>query len=108
MQYRLINVDIDRRDTTLECQGIAIRSGHVELEMFNIYIPPVACCPTGYHLNIGALVCGENRLMLGDFNAHYDLWHCCLSNDRRGIELAEQIDDSTPVITRKVSSPTVV
>ncbi|XP_069961970.1 uncharacterized protein [Bactrocera oleae] len=95
VQYRLIDGDIDHRDTTLECQGIAVRSGDVELEIFNIYIRPVTCCPTGYHPNIGALLRGENRLVLGDFNAHHDLWHSCLSNDRRRMELAEQIDDST-------------
>ncbi|XP_054088729.1 uncharacterized protein LOC128922414 [Zeugodacus cucurbitae] len=95
MQYRLIEGDIDRRVTSLEYQGIAVRSGDVELEIFNIYIPPVTSCPTGYHPNISALLRGENRLVLGDFNARHDLWHSCLSNDRRGMELAEQIDDST-------------
>ncbi|XP_049318515.1 probable RNA-directed DNA polymerase from transposon X-element isoform X1 [Bactrocera dorsalis] len=84
VQYRQIDEDID-----------TIRSGDVELEIFNIYIPPVTCCPTGYHPNIGALLRGETRLVLGDFNAHHDLWHSSLSNDRRGMELAEQIDDST-------------
>ena len=29
----------------------------------------------------GALLRGENRLVLGDFNAHLDPWHSCLSND---------------------------
>ncbi|XP_069968578.1 uncharacterized protein Dyrk3 isoform X2 [Bactrocera oleae] len=95
VQYRLIDVDIDRRDSTLEFQGIAVRSGDVELEIFNIYIPPVTCFPTGYHPNIDALLRGENRLLLGDFNAHHDLWHSCLSNDCRGMELAQQIYDST-------------
>lgn len=33
--------------------------------------------------------------MLGYFNANYDLCRSCLLNDRRGIELAEQIYDST-------------
>ncbi|XP_069962582.1 uncharacterized protein, partial [Bactrocera oleae] len=95
VQYRLIDDDIDRRDTALECLGIAVRSGDVELEIFNIYIAPVTCCPAGYHPNIGVLLRGKNRLVLGDFKAHHDLWHSCLSNDRRGMELAEQIDDST-------------
>ncbi|XP_053968826.1 uncharacterized protein LOC128870250 [Anastrepha ludens] len=30
-----------------------------------------------------------------DFNAHHGLWHSSLPNDRRGQQLAEQIDDST-------------
>ncbi|XP_036317365.1 uncharacterized protein LOC118732343, partial [Rhagoletis pomonella] len=41
------------------------------------------------------LLRGENRLVVGDFNAHHDLWHSSLANDRRGNSLAEQIDDST-------------
>ncbi|XP_053968961.1 uncharacterized protein LOC128870372 [Anastrepha ludens] len=95
VQYRLIDEGIDRRDSTLECQGIAVRSGDSELEIFNVYIPPVTCCPAGYHPDIGALIRGENRLVVGDFNAHHDLWHSSLPNDRRGQQLAEQIDDST-------------
>ncbi|XP_053969088.1 uncharacterized protein LOC128870451 isoform X3 [Anastrepha ludens] len=95
VQDRLIDEGIDRRDSTLECQGIAVRSGDSELEIFNIYIPLVTCCPAGYHPDIGALIRGENRLVVGDFNAHHDLWHSSLPNDRRGQQLAEQIDDST-------------
>lgn len=34
--FRLIDGDIDSKRTTLECQGIVIRSGDVKLEIFNI------------------------------------------------------------------------
>ena len=71
---------------------IAIRSGNVEPDIFNTYITPVTYCRTRYHPNMGALLRDENGLVLGDFNAH--LWHSCLSNDRRDMKLAEQIDDN--------------
>ncbi|XP_037811763.1 uncharacterized protein LOC119603706 [Lucilia sericata] len=35
------------------------------------------------------------RLVLGDFNAHNQLWHSSLGEDQRGALLAEQIDEST-------------
>ncbi|KAM7363422.1 uncharacterized protein ACRADG_000333 [Cochliomyia hominivorax] len=34
-------------------------------------------------------------LVLGDFNAHHQLWHSRLGDDQRGTLLAEQIDEST-------------
>ena len=45
--------------------------------------------------DISALLQGNNRLVLGDFNAHHELWFSLLGNDHRGIALAEQIDNST-------------
>ncbi|XP_075166038.1 uncharacterized protein LOC142238318 [Haematobia irritans] len=59
-----------------------------------MYIPPVCSCAPGYSPNIEWLLCGHNRLVLGDFNAYHELWHSPLGNDQRGIALAEQIDDS--------------
>ena len=38
---------------------------------------------------------GNTRLVLGDFNAHHELWHSSLGDDQRGALLAEQIDEST-------------
>lgn len=43
LQYRVINDDIDFRYTTLECQDIAIRSGDVEIEIFNSYSDEQYC-----------------------------------------------------------------
>lgn len=57
VQYRLFDGDNDR--------SIGIRSGDDKLEIFTVYIPPVTYCPTGYHLKIGALLRGKNRLVLG-------------------------------------------
>ena len=75
VQYRTLSPDLDARDQYLEVQGIAVRSGDTELELYNVYVPPVASCPTGYHPDIRTLLDGEMRLVLGDFNAHHQLWH---------------------------------
>lgn len=37
----------------------------------------------------------NNRVVLGDFNAHHELWLSVLVYDQRGIALAEHIDGST-------------
>ncbi|KAM7341286.1 uncharacterized protein ACRADG_012216 [Cochliomyia hominivorax] len=83
------------RDQYLEIQGIAVRSGDVDLELYNVYIPPVASCPTGYRPDIRSILDGNIRLVFGDFNAHHQLWHSRLGDDQRGTLLAEQIDEST-------------
>ncbi|XP_065363210.1 uncharacterized protein LOC135956600 [Calliphora vicina] len=69
VQYRALSLDLNSRDQYLEVQGIAVRSGDTELELYNVYIPPVASCPTGYHPDIRNLLDGDTRLVLGDFNA---------------------------------------
>lgn len=81
MQHRFIDGAIDRKDTALECQGKLSVHRFTELEIHNIYNPTTTCCPTGYHKNIGALLGGENRLVL--FNAHHDFYYTSLSSGRR-------------------------
>ncbi|KAM7356297.1 uncharacterized protein ACRADG_002101 [Cochliomyia hominivorax] len=95
VQYRALSLDLTSRDQYLEIQGIAVRSGDVDLELYNVYIPPVASCPTGYRPDIRSILDGNIRLVLGDFNAHHQLWHSRLGDDQRGTLLAEQIDEST-------------
>ncbi|XP_046802955.1 uncharacterized protein LOC124418958 [Lucilia cuprina] len=95
VQYRALSLDLNARDQYLEVQGIAVRSGETDLELYNVYIPPVASCPSGYRPDIRTLLDGDMRLVLGDFNAHHQLWHSSLGEDQRGASLAEQIDEST-------------
>ncbi|KAM7361982.1 LOW QUALITY PROTEIN: uncharacterized protein ACRADG_012848 [Cochliomyia hominivorax] len=95
VQYRALSLDLTSRDQYLEIQGIAVRSGDVDLELYNVYIPPVASCRTGYRPDIRSILDGNIRLVLGDFNAHHQLWHSRLGDDQRGALLAEQIDEST-------------
>ncbi|XP_073821612.1 uncharacterized protein [Musca autumnalis] len=95
VQYRPISPELDSSDPYLECMGVAVRCGSAEIELLNVYIPPVNSCAPRYLPNIRPLLRGDNRLALGDFNAHHELWHSALGNDQRGTDLAEQIDSST-------------
>lgn len=70
--------------------GKAMSSSRYLIFTYSCYIFPNRISP-----DIGALLRFENRLALGDFNAYRDLWHSCLSNDRMGMEIMEQIDEST-------------
>ena len=67
-----------------EIQCIAVRSGDVDIEIFNIYIPPVAVCRFGYSSTLDFLLEGQNRIILEDLNAHHDSWFSELECDCRG------------------------
>jgi len=82
------------QDEFAEVQGIAVRSGDNEIEILNIYIPPVSACDPGYTPNIQHLLEGDFRIVLGDFNAHHSSWHSSLRNDARGTSISEQIDET--------------
>lgn len=81
-------------DDTLEQLAITIRSGNNAVSLVNLYIPPTACCPAGYTLNIQHLLQLKDSLIIGDLNAHHRTWYSALGDDARGIDLIDQIDTS--------------
>ena len=87
-------LSLTSNDDHLELQGIAVRSGEDEIEILNVYIPPTAACRLGYRPSIEFLMEGDNRVILGDLNAHHDSWHSELENDARGNLLADEIDNT--------------
>ncbi|XP_058982740.1 probable RNA-directed DNA polymerase from transposon BS isoform X1 [Musca domestica] len=95
VQYRPISLELVSSDPYMECVGVAVKCGTAEVEVLNVYIPPINSCEPRYLPDISPLLVGNNRLVLGDFNAHHELWHSVLGNDQRGSALAEQIDCST-------------
>ena len=66
-------------------QGITVRSRELEIEIFNIYIPNVAVCRSGYSPSLDILLEGQNRIILGNLNAHHDR-KCCAALNRQFIE----------------------
>lgn len=80
VQYRLIDRDIDCRDTTPECQGMAIRSGDAEPEIFNTYTSYML----QHHPIIGALLRDKNR---GGLTRTTIFGIQSLTNNSMGIEL---------------------
>ncbi|KAI5727897.1 hypothetical protein M8J77_008348 [Diaphorina citri] len=95
VQYSSVTIPTPRQqDTFLEQQAIAIKSGQTKITLVNIYIPPTSSCDAGYHANIEHLLELEDTILLGDFNAHHDLWDPYLPADQRGEDLVDQIDTS--------------
>ncbi len=77
-------------DNTTESQ--AIQFG--DLTIVNVYIPPVTSCPPDYMPDFQSLFPSGEALVLGDFNAHDQLWYSSL-DDTRGNNLADFISDSS-------------
>ncbi len=65
-----------------------------DTNILNVYIPPVTSCTTGFKPNIPALLPPGDALVLGDFNAHDNLWHSSIQ-DTRGTEIADEIGNSS-------------
>ena len=82
------------QDEVIEVQGIAVRSGDHDIEIINIYIPPVSACDSGYIPNVQHLLEGDFRIVLRDFNAHHSSWYSSLGCDPRGVIISDQIDDT--------------
>ena len=85
------------QDPHLESITISIPgSNNNNLYIRNIYIPPHSSCQQQYepplqHLFDGL---GDTYLILGDFNAHSQLWHSTATDDTRGTALADTISNA--------------
>ena len=108
VQYRPISLELDSSDPYMECMGVAVKCGTAEVEVLNVYIPPLNSCAPRYLPDISHLLEGNNRLVLGDFNAHHEFWHSILGKDQRGTELAEQIDGFTCCTEIIIVSPGLI
>ena len=62
----------------------------------NIYIPPASSCNQGYIAPADKLAEGlnDNSLILGDPNAHHNLWNTEDTEDERGRAFAKWIGDT--------------
>ena len=81
-------------DNIIEVMSISIKTEETEIEIANVYIPPVNSIGKHYHPSITHLLQRENRIILGDFNANHESWYSLLPNDQRGIAIAKQIEES--------------
>ena len=84
-------------DSHLEVLTIQIMDNNEPLHIRNVYIPPASSCSPGYIAPISKLSDGlaTNSLIIGDFNAHHDLWYTEDAKDARGEMVADWISDST-------------
>ena len=83
--------DIPNIHTDNHTEAIAIEIGNISL--INIYIPPTSSCESGYQPTLQPYFSHGDALILGDINAHDQLWHSRIQ-DSRGQLLAEEILDS--------------
>ena len=47
----------------------------MDIQILNVYIPPVSACKAGYSASIQPLLSVENRIIASDFNVHHNSWH---------------------------------
>ncbi len=82
------------RDQHLESLTISLPSkDNNNLFIRNIYIPPQSSCQQNYNPPFNNLFdnLGPSSLILGDFNAHHELWHTEATADIRGRLLVDSI-----------------
>ena len=82
------------QDVHLESLTINIPSkDNNNLYLRNIYIPPQSSCQQQYNPPFNHLFedLGPSSLILGDFNAHHELWHTEATTDTRGRLLVDSL-----------------
>ena len=81
-------------DSHLETQTISILGNNQHLQIRNIYLPPRSscttpdCAPPWDHISEGL---NNTSLILGDFNAHHDMWFSEDNADQRGRALVDAL-----------------
>ena len=107
--YRELHDPVLPGDNVTELQSITVEVGGAHLIIRNIYIPPPTSCPSGYLPDFGALFSStEDILIMGDFNAHDDLWYSSTTDTvatDRGAKIVEALETSTLMVLNQ-DSPT--
>jgi exonuclease III len=91
--FKQIKLPQSAIDPHIESQAIEVAFDNGPLTLVNAYIPPVSSCGAGYKPTISHLLSFPNAVIMGDFNAHDELWYSSIS-DSRGSSLAEEIGQS--------------
>ena len=81
-------------DPHLKQQAIVVNTGSKSIAIINLYCQPVSSCSPGYQLSLDLLLQLEDTVILGDTNAHHELWFSELSKDTRGGLIASEIEGS--------------
>ena len=101
-------------DDTLEYLAIQVE----DLKLIYIKIPPGSSCSTGYKPSLNSVFPDGDAIIMGDLNAHDNLWHSSIQ-DARGSDLADEIGSSNfgtlntehhtrrPAFNRQATSPDV-
>ena len=84
--HRLPN---NNNDPHIECLAIKINTTTI----VNLYIPPASSCGQGYKPELAPYLQHKDSIVVGDFNAHDELWFSQMQ-DTRGAMFAEEIGNS--------------
>ena len=86
-------------DSVAEIQSINVEMGGAHLIVTNIYIPPCHSCPPAYLPDFRTLFSPTaDILIMGDFNAHDELWYSSTTDAAaaiRGAKAVEALESST-------------
>ena len=88
----ILDQDSHLESITISVSGVTINNQD-QLYIRNIYIPPQSSCSQGYSPPLNNLYdnLGESSIVIGDANAHHELWLSGATNDPRGNLLVETI-----------------
>ena len=92
--HRVLSLPTPPGDEHLEQQAIEVRLGNSGINIINFYCPPASSCSQGYVLTISHLLNIKDTIIMGDVNAHHQLWHSALTSDTRGDKIAGEIENS--------------
>jgi hypothetical protein len=93
----------------LELLAVHIEIGGSSLDIFNVYVPHISSCPSGYSPDFHALLdlLIHDALFFGDFNAYHPYWFSPRDpSDPRGDSLASSLDSSM-LCSLNLDSPTI-
>ena len=86
IKYSTANDAININDNFTEAQAIRVNN----LLIINIYIPPASSCSNDFKPTLTPVLPLQDALVLGDLNAHDELWFSSIS-DARGESFADEI-----------------
>ena len=80
---------------TLEMQTSRLTIHKQNINLANIYIPPISSTPNSFSLHLDHFNTQPNSYLLGDFNAHDPAWLSNLPSSPRGYIITQQLPNLT-------------
>ena len=83
-------------DAFTESTIVKVNFNNTELVIANVYVPPQSSCAANFAASIDALLV-DDTIIVGDINAHNDLWSAG-AGDPRGEAIADEVEDKNYVV----------
>ena len=105
----LPSVSLFPDDSITEHLPMTATINNIAVNIHNIYIPPISCCPSDFKPNFHLIFnFHDNNIIMGDFNAHNRDWYSqtpCTLADARGTLIRESLTNSD-LLLLNLDSPT--